>query len=122
MVVHSRSTPYVDSPAVSTVVGTVWETLEVAVKPYPSCRYTHAALDGVAALQRRHGFDAAEVTDVQIGLPKAGMILVGDPIEHRFGLGFLSLVCPSVRLTLHAISAVWYYTLFRPGVACQLHR
>ena len=35
-------------------LGDEWETLSLAVKPYPSCRYSHAALDGVIALSLIH--------------------------------------------------------------------
>ena len=28
-------------------LGDYWETLEIGVKPYPSCRFSHAAIDGI---------------------------------------------------------------------------
>jgi 2-methylcitrate dehydratase PrpD len=37
-------------------LGEKWETLELAVKPYPSCRYSHAPLDGLIALRQAHQF------------------------------------------------------------------
>jgi len=31
-------------------LGEVWETMNIAIKPYPSCRYSHAAIDGITDL------------------------------------------------------------------------
>src|SRR3979411_1092964 len=33
-------------------LGKIYETMKIGVKPYPSCRYTHAALDAVLAMSR----------------------------------------------------------------------
>src|SRR5687767_11825334 len=56
-----------------------WETLNVAVKPYPSCRYGHAAIDGIVALAREHGIRADDVEEVAVGLPELGWKIIGDP-------------------------------------------
>jgi 2-methylcitrate dehydratase PrpD len=60
-------------------LGRRWETMRIAVKPYPSCRYTHAAVDGILALAREHGIQAGEVEEVDVGLPEAGWKITGDP-------------------------------------------
>lgn len=64
-------------------LGEVWETLRIGVKPYPACRYTHAAVDGLLALRARHGLAAEEVTRVSVGLHRNGMALVGDPADAK---------------------------------------
>lgn len=64
-------------------LGAVFETLRVGVKPYPSCRYTHAALDGLAALAREHGLDAGAIRAVTIGLHRNGIVLTGEPLEEK---------------------------------------
>ena len=83
----STMSPCADVPKASAGLGTQWETMEVAVKPYPSCRYSHAAMDGIAELRAAAGVPAGEewggVQSVQIGLPAAGMILVAEPLEKR---------------------------------------
>jgi len=67
--------PAADVAKASAGLGSRWETMEVAVKPYPSCRYSHAALDGIAQLRSAAGVEVGEewsgVTDVRIGLPAA---------------------------------------------------
>lgn len=64
-------------------LGTEWETMRLAVKPYPSCRYSHAAIDGILALVREHGIKAADVEEVEIGLPETGWKIVGDPADAK---------------------------------------
>ncbi|HET6182990.1 MAG TPA: MmgE/PrpD family protein [Acetobacteraceae bacterium] len=60
-------------------LGAVFELMNTAVKPYPSCRYGHAPIDAALALRGEHGLRAAEIEAVTIGLPRAGMMLIGDP-------------------------------------------
>lgn len=64
-------------------LGEVWETLRIGVKPYPACRYTHAAVDGLLDLRARHDLGADEVTRVSVGLHRNGMALVGDPADAK---------------------------------------
>jgi 2-methylcitrate dehydratase PrpD len=52
---------------------------ETAFKPYPSCRYTHAALDELIDLRRTHGIDPATIEQVTIALPRVSFALVKDP-------------------------------------------
>ena len=64
-------------------LGTDWETLRIAVKPFPSCRYSHAAMDAVAELRAANDIAGGEVTAIRVGLPKTGMGLVAEPIEAK---------------------------------------
>jgi 2-methylcitrate dehydratase PrpD len=64
-------------------LGVVWETMRLAVKPYPSCRYSHAAIDGILALMREHGFAAHDVEEVEIGLPETGWKIIGTPADAK---------------------------------------
>ncbi|MDE0811966.1 MAG: MmgE/PrpD family protein [Alphaproteobacteria bacterium] len=45
----SSYAPNSDADKVTDRLGSHWETLGLAVKPYPSCRYSHAAMDGLIA-------------------------------------------------------------------------
>ncbi len=64
-------------------LGERWETMAIALKPYPSCRYGHAAIDALIAIGSEHGVDANEVESVEIGLPQTGIKLIGDPEEDK---------------------------------------
>ncbi|HSS65005.1 MAG TPA: MmgE/PrpD family protein [Gammaproteobacteria bacterium] len=64
-------------------LGEVWETMAIALKPYPSCRYGHAAMDALIAIRAEHGVEIDDVESIQIGLPKTGIKLIGDPEEDK---------------------------------------
>ncbi|MBI4205319.1 MAG: MmgE/PrpD family protein [Betaproteobacteria bacterium] len=94
--------PAADSAKVVDGLGQRWETLKIAVKPYPSCRYSHAAIDGIRALTRAHGIQAEEVEAVTVGLPEAGWKIIGDPepakqspasvVDGQFSMAFCAAV------------------------------
>ncbi|MCH8239132.1 MAG: MmgE/PrpD family protein, partial [Proteobacteria bacterium] len=60
-------------------LGTHWETMRLAVKPYPSCRYSHAAIDGIVALVKQHDIKADDVEEVEIGVAETGWKVIGGP-------------------------------------------
>ncbi|MCX7372032.1 MAG: MmgE/PrpD family protein [Alphaproteobacteria bacterium] len=64
-------------------LGTVFELMETAVKPYPSCRYGHAAVDAALALRAELGLRADEIESAHMGLPSKGMTLVGHPQAYK---------------------------------------
>lgn len=64
-------------------LGSEWELMRTAVKPYPSCRYGHAGVDAALALRAELGLRAEEVEAVTLGLPRSGMILIGDDLPRR---------------------------------------
>ena len=64
-------------------LGTEFELMNTAVKPYPSCRYGHASVDAAIALRAEHGLKPEEIEAVTIGLPNKGMLLVGAPLAYK---------------------------------------
>ena len=64
-------------------LGRVFELMNTAVKPYPSCRYGHASIDAALAIRAELGLKPEEVESVTLGLPKAGMMLIGEPAEKK---------------------------------------
>ena len=96
---------YAPNPVMPNAVaglGERYETMAIGVKPYPSCRYSHAAMDGLIALRAEHGFDIADIQSVEIGLPKTGWDIIGDPeddkrnpesiVDGQFSMPFLAAV------------------------------
>lgn len=51
-------------------LGSGWEIMHSAIKPYPCCRAMHAPVDAIFALQDKHEFDAADILAVQVGVPE----------------------------------------------------
>jgi 2-methylcitrate dehydratase PrpD len=64
-------------------LGETYETMKIGVKPYPSCRYTHAALDALIAMRREHNFTPDQIKRVEIGLHRNGITLTGDAATKR---------------------------------------
>lgn len=64
-------------------LGSTWETLGVAVKPYPCCRAIHAPLDAVFQLQAAHAFEAADIESVRVGMPRKCVDITGAPQERK---------------------------------------
>jgi 2-methylcitrate dehydratase PrpD len=64
-------------------LGETWETIRLAVKPYPSCRYSHAAMDAIAALRAEHTIAPEEVETITVGLPRVGMNIIAEPLAAK---------------------------------------
>ncbi len=64
-------------------LGEVYETLAIAVKPYPCCRYGHAAMDALIGLRATNDIEPGEIESVEIGLPRTGWNIIGDPEEDK---------------------------------------
>jgi len=64
-------------------LGTVFELMRTAVKPYPSCRYGHAGIDAAIALRAANDIKPADIVSITLGLPRAGMLLIGEPPEKK---------------------------------------
>ena len=75
--------PNPDFDKATSGLGDVYETMAIAVKPYPSCRYSHAAMDALIELRSANDIDDEEIEAVEIGLPHTGWKLIGDPLEAK---------------------------------------
>jgi 2-methylcitrate dehydratase PrpD len=64
-------------------LGVVWELMNTAVKPYPSCRYGHAGIDAALMLRAANDLQPGEISAIKLGLPKSGMLLIGAPAEKK---------------------------------------
>src|SRR6059058_5126902 len=83
---HGLLVGYTDTPHQEKAVaglGTTYETMKIGIKPYPSCRYTHAALDAIIAMRREHNLTPAQVKRVEVGLHRNGITLTGDAVTKR---------------------------------------
>jgi len=48
-------------------LGTRYEIASIYFKPYPSCRGTHAFIEGIQGLRAQHGFSPEQVAHVELG-------------------------------------------------------
>jgi 2-methylcitrate dehydratase PrpD len=96
---------YAPNPILENAVaglGRVYETMAIAVKPYPACRYSHAAIDALLELRAAHGLKWEDVEAVEVGLPQTGWKIIGDPeadkqqpknvVEGQFSMAFVAAV------------------------------
>lgn len=67
-----------DYSRASAGLGTAWETLNVALKPFPACHLAHAFADAAIAL-RRGGLDPAQVERVTALVPQEIVPIVCEP-------------------------------------------
>ncbi|MBV8912841.1 MAG: MmgE/PrpD family protein, partial [Acetobacteraceae bacterium] len=83
---HGFLRAYAPSPDPARAVqalGTEWELMQTAVKPYPSCRYGHAGIDAALALHAERAIDPAHIAHVTYGTSASGMTLIGEPLAKR---------------------------------------
>jgi 2-methylcitrate dehydratase PrpD len=83
---HGFMRAYAPNPTPERAVqdlGVMFELMNTAVKPYPSCRYGHAAIDAALALRAANDIRPQDITAIRLGLPKSGMLLVGVPPEKK---------------------------------------
>lgn len=81
--IHGFLAGYTDDPDFTAFdrLGRTHAVTETALKPYPCCRYMHAALDALVDLSA--DVDPAGVESVLVDLPRAGVTLTGTPIERK---------------------------------------
>src|SRR5579872_6820546 len=83
---HGLLVGYSDTPHANKAVaglGSSYETMKIGVKPYPSCRYTHAAIDALIAMRREHNLTPDQIRKVEVGLHRNGITLTGDAATKR---------------------------------------
>ena len=74
-----RPTPHLATET----LGTSYETMEVAIKPFSLCRYTHQTLDLLLTLGNERQINPADVRSIVIEMPTYGVQLCGSPIEQK---------------------------------------
>jgi 2-methylcitrate dehydratase PrpD len=80
-------------------LGRRWHLVEsgIAVKPYPSCALTHAAIDALIALRQAHGLRPEQVAAVEIGVSRVTPDVLIHPapttaLERKFSMQFCAAV------------------------------
>jgi 2-methylcitrate dehydratase PrpD len=63
-------------------LGRVWELMQVAVKPFPACHFTHGCADAAIALVR-DGLDPAAIEHVRALVPAEVVKTVCEPVANK---------------------------------------
>lgn len=64
-------------------LGENWELLNVAVKPFPACHFTHACADAAIALRRDQGLDPRAVRQIRALIPAEVVKTVCEPLSSK---------------------------------------
>jgi 2-methylcitrate dehydratase PrpD len=74
----------VDFSKLTCGLGRVWMLLDVAVKPFPTCHYTHALIDSAIALKNAHGLAAKDIANVRILIPEQTVAVLTEPRAIKY--------------------------------------
>jgi len=73
-----------DASKVLEGIGSGFEILRTSVKPYACCRYMQPPIDGVLNIVRENDLRPDQVEKVRLGLLRAGVQLIAEPIENKY--------------------------------------
>jgi 2-methylcitrate dehydratase PrpD len=60
-------------------LGDVWQTALSAVKPFPSCHFTHAPADCALALAREHDIEPQDIDRIDVAIPEGTIPVIAEP-------------------------------------------
>jgi 2-methylcitrate dehydratase PrpD len=94
-------------------LGEHWETPRIAFKSYPACHFVHGSLGATASLL--DGLDPAEIEDVVVIVPEAGVSLVLEPAASKVAPrtdyeGKFSLQYSTAAMLVHGRVGLTTYT------------
>ena len=61
----------------------VWETINVGIKPYPSCHFTHAVIDATLMLTKEHNLTVDMIDSIIALVPEEVVKTVCEPLEKK---------------------------------------
>ncbi len=64
-------------------LGSRWYTLNTAIKPYPSCRFAHGAIDAIRQLQAEQPVDIDAVERIEVTISPTAFEIVGDSRPNK---------------------------------------
>jgi 2-methylcitrate dehydratase PrpD len=64
-------------------LGNRFEGMKLSIKPYPSCRMTHAAIDAALAIREERGFEPSDIEEIAVRASKMVYDMVGSPFAIR---------------------------------------
>ena len=80
--------------AVTAGLGEGWKLPGSSIKPYPSCRHTHAAVDATLELRGEYGLSLADVDRIEIDAYQATLDLTDNPTPaHPYAAKFSVHYC-----------------------------
>ena len=75
--------PQCDYSLATAGLNEVWEVMNVGVKPYPSCHFTHAVIDATRMLSTEHSLTADQIESIVALMPEEVVKTVCEPLENK---------------------------------------
>jgi len=60
-------------------LGTDWQTERSAIKPFPTCHFTHAPADCALALAREHDIRPEQIDRISVSIPEGTIPVIAEP-------------------------------------------
>ena len=89
--------------AITDDLGQRWEGVESAIKPFPTCHFTHAVADAALALRQEHGIRPDAIARIRVMLPADVLPIVVEPVaakrrpvsdyDAKFSAQFIAAAC-----------------------------
>jgi 2-methylcitrate dehydratase PrpD len=90
----AATSPDGDPSAVTAGLGEGWKLPGSSIKPYPSCRHTHAAVDATLELRSEHGVSVEDVERIEIDAYQSTLDLTDNPAPaHPYAAKFSVHYC-----------------------------
>ena len=64
-------------------LGKKWEILNIAIKPYPACHYTHAFVDCARYLRETHAIEAKDIAKIECKASEGIVAMVLEPKKEK---------------------------------------
>ncbi|MEM2103588.1 MAG: MmgE/PrpD family protein [Candidatus Bathyarchaeia archaeon] len=86
-------------------LGERWETLNMSLKPYPSCHATHSAIDAAIILKKKYDLRLEDIEECTYYLPKS-WVSIGErwKVDTAYGAKFSLPYCVIVALKKGRVS------------------
>lgn len=72
-----------DKTELSKALGEIWQTMQVSIKPYPSCHFAHGLIDCAIAL-KNDGLKADEIKSIRCFVDEVPISFICDPLEAKY--------------------------------------
>ncbi|MCB1739321.1 MAG: MmgE/PrpD family protein [Gammaproteobacteria bacterium] len=76
-----------DLSAITEGLGERWTATESAVKPFPTCHFTHGVADAALELRKQHRIDPASITRVRALIPAQTIPVIAEPAAAKIRPG-----------------------------------
>jgi len=75
--------PQCDYSLATKGLNNVWEVMNVGIKPYPSCHFTHAVIDATRTLTKQYNLTADQVDSIVALVPEEVVKTVCEPLADK---------------------------------------